>query len=781
MAELLQDNCNIIKRYPLNDSLDRRNELLYQAERGDQPRLLSHDGSKNVTGDLARLLTRLHDGDIGYETYGTLVELVLEKASDIDVLKAGLDILIKVSRFIRLATDHATSDGTPWLSNPSQRGDVQKRHIPEARLLDEVKTSTYKNVGGFDAKYFKGNHWEEQFTSIYERVLEHGGGPTDFPDQQFERNVREWWLSFQTNFLAEARGFYYYTPHKSALTGSNAKRQLYLLMKVRADDNSDTTHDWKDVRVVGELKHSVRDRKADLLQMERYVKEVFARQPTRRFIHSFILCGTDMEMWVIDRSGRYSSGAFDIRKEPERFFRAMIGYTLMSDEELGLDTFSVLHDDGTRTVSIEDVHTKEKQLLRLESKPIAVQLGVVCRGTCCFLVKNPDIPGSSNVVKFSWTSSSRRRPEVDLLRLAHEREVEGVAKVIGYSSITSVADLREGLEFEKPYHFYAAATRASLPFNQSQQSKPFRSISESQSLNIAEGSLSDFSRKRKKSIHGGDRPSKRRPRSSSGKLARADHENQELSSMEATREPSRLCPNKRKDAFENRIFRCLVISPAGKALHRFSSTKELLPALRDAIKAHRSLYLKGNILHRDISENNIIITDSETANGYSGMLIDLDLAEELGDGPTGAWYRTGTMQFMAIEVLLNMDHTYRHDLESFFYVLIWQCARNGWECYNRSIERPVESRLKKWYTGSYDDIADVKEDHIGAKTFEYLLLEFPPELECVKPLCRQLRRILFPIVEDDIFTGTPVNSEKLYGPIIQAFDEAIEEIRNAKE
>ncbi|OXV09097.1 hypothetical protein Egran_03140, partial [Elaphomyces granulatus] len=36
------------------------------------------------------------------------------------------------------------------------------------------------------------------------------------------------------------------------------------------------------------------------------------------------------------------------------------------------------------------------------------------------------------------------------------------------------------------------------------------------------------------------------------------------------------------------------------------------------------------------------------------------------------------MEFMAIEVLLNVDHTYRHDLESFFYVLIWQCARRGW-------------------------------------------------------------------------------------------------------
>ncbi|KMP04337.1 hypothetical protein CIRG_04028 [Coccidioides immitis RMSCC 2394] len=56
----------------------------------------------------------------------------------------------------------------------------------------------------------------------------------------------------------------------------------------------------------------------------------------------------------------------------------------------------------------------------------------------------------------------------------------------------------------------------------------------------------------------------------------------------------------------------------------------------------------------------------------------MDLAKELGTGRSGARYRTGTMEFMAIEVLLNIDHTYRHDLESFFYVLIWQCALRGW-------------------------------------------------------------------------------------------------------
>lgn len=66
-----------------------------------------------------------------------------------------------------------------------------------------------------------------------------------------------------------------------------------------------------------------------------------------------------------------------------------------------------------------------------------------------------------------------------------------------------------------------------------------------------------------------------------------------------------------------------------------------------------------------------------------GILIDLDLSKELGSGRSGARYRIGTMEFMAIKVLLGISYTYRHNLESFFYVLIWQYARRGWESMNK--------------------------------------------------------------------------------------------------
>ncbi|KKF93863.1 hypothetical protein CFO_g3804 [Ceratocystis platani] len=126
-----------------------------------------------------------------------------------------------------------------------------------------------------------------------------------------------------------------------------------------------------------------------------------------------------------------------------------------------------------------------------------------------------------------------------------------------------------------------------------------------------------------------------------------------------------------EDLWENRVYTCIIVSPAGRVISEFTTIKELLESERDAIKAHWSLYVSGKILHRNISLSKIIIANPETANGFKGMLVDLDLAEVRDSVPSGAQNRAGTLGCMAVEVLCKTDHTYRHDLESFFYVLTW--------------------------------------------------------------------------------------------------------------
>ena len=163
--------------------------------------------------------------------------------------------------------------------------------------------------------------------------------------------------------------------------------------------------------------------------------------------------------------------------------------------------------------------------------------------------------------------------------------------------------------------------------------------------------------------------------------------------------------------------------------------------------------------------------------GFTGMLIDEDLAKEIGSGRSGVRHQTGTMEFMAIQVLQRVAHTYRHDLESFFYALLWICARRAWErgfqC--MLVDRPKRNILRKWYTGDCDDIADVKQVYMPVDQFDNILKEFPQVFDRVKPLCKAIRGKLFPLLKDGALSiGTPSDPpEKLYDLIIEAFDNAI--------
>jgi len=66
-------------------------------------------------------------------------------------------------------------------------------------------------------------------------------------------------------------------------------------------------------------------------------------------------------------------------------------------------------------------------------------------------------------------------------------------------------------------------------------------------------------------------------------------------------------------------------------------------------------------------------------NTVVGVLIDFDLAI-LGGSQSTSTERTGTMPFMALEILAHIAagnhwvHLYRYDVESFLWVAIWVCG-----------------------------------------------------------------------------------------------------------
>lgn len=203
---------------------------------------------------------------------------------------------------------------------------------------------------------------------------------------------------------------------------------------------TDATFEYQKVLVVGGQKKSYdRSRfKAGLLQLTRHVRGVFSGQPTYRFVHAFTLCASTMGLWVFDRSRPYSLGPFNIHEEPDKFARAVVGYTTILDDSMGLDTF-IERRGGHLYLNPNDFN------IRLD-KAMVRQQAIVCRGTACYRTRDGD------VAKFSW-ASYKREPEVIQLKRVEQRGVMGVAKAVAHHQITSIALIREGLEFPKPHWF----------------------------------------------------------------------------------------------------------------------------------------------------------------------------------------------------------------------------------------------------------------------------------------------------------------------------------------
>ena len=701
--------------------------------------LSTSDQSDNVAVKLFSIRQRVRGGTIKLDQFRPLVHHVIDKSADIEIWQDVLNIIDTLSALTPKSSSVApTFRGTPIKTSSSRLADSETRDVVEGELFEEIKDCTFRNVGGFWDKFFDSKCWRKEQKAMLEGILTtHDGSRwTDFPSIPDEKPVWDWLHSLEERFLDDAP--YKFHTTRTANQFKERKGQMDLFLQRPTAEARDTFW-YKNVLVVGEQKKSYDTNrfKADFLQLTRYVRSVFADQPTRRFAHAFSLCAFKMELWVFDRSGAYSSGPFDIHNEPDKLARALVGYATMDDNMMGLDTF-VERQDGHGYVTLDDVSGKETRL-RLD-KAMVRQKAIVCRGTTCYETQD------SYVAKFSW-ASDKRKLEVEQLKLAEAMGVEGVARIVAHRRITTIAEMREGLQFSAAHRFRGEDVYFDdTPTNTNTPNK----------RKFPSDHISD------------DAPGSKRQRSTSQKSKLAIVLNDQLSI--GNTKPSLYTAG--EDLWENRIYSCLVISPAGRVISEFRTVKELLESERDAIKAHQSLYVKGKILHRDISSNNIIITNPETANGFKGMLIDLDLAKVRDSGPSGARHQTGTMQFMAVEVLRKVDHTYRHDLESFFYVLLWMCSRQAWSNGLGGKQKPPkESLLRKWEIGTFKDIARIKAGDMTVDGLKDIMGEFPKAMDVVKPLCLRMRDILFPLVGS---FGTPDGDpDQLYSPIIAALNEAI--------
>ncbi|OBT82162.1 hypothetical protein VE02_10023 [Pseudogymnoascus sp. 03VT05] len=623
--------------------------------------LRSNSGNKNFFGDLLRLNSAVNSDDFDIER---------DKAYAAVTESTPLPFLNQPPRSnatSSIVNSSAAFDTPLRSSSASQRGIEQTHDEVDQRILEELTGRVYYGVGGFFERYFEGKIWTNNARDIYENLRHQyaEGHWSGWPEPSAQSSFFEWFMQFQDTVLSGLDRRYYTSANK-VLRGSEADRKLDIFLTPANVALPNGEHDWSNVLVIGEHKQNPDEDGSTktLLQLAGYAREVFGSQPDRRFVPGFTICGSVMRLWVFDRSGPYSSEKFDIHKEPERFVRVITGYALMTDAELGLNTF--IRRDGNKYIVAQGLR------ICLEDKPLAWQRAIVCRGTACYRGRNKDPGGWEHVVKFAWPSDKRCR-EGDLLKLAKERGVKGIAEWVHHEQINidghpdTISYLRRGMEFGIPRKLSSKASWVDSGVGSSRalsRTRSLRGRSRSSKgrlvglgISTSSTTISSSGQKRKRDGFvdggGGMKRSKSGDSRTDVEIATdAENGDPDSSNLHSIQEPE---PDSLagcgSETYGNRIHCCLVVSPAGRPLHAYRSTKELLEALRDAVRGHKSLLVDGKILHRDISENNIIITEAASKGEPTGRLIDLDLAKELDSVLSGASHRTGTMQFMAIEVL----------------------------------------------------------------------------------------------------------------------------------
>lgn len=164
-------------------------------------------------------------------------------------------------------------------------------------------------------------------------------------------------------------------------------------------------------------------------------------------------------------------------------------------------------------------------------------------------------------------------------------------------------------------------------------------------------------------------------------------------------------------------------------------------------------------------------TSHTDTSGLKGFLIDLDYAQQHQGTSDNKQVNciTGTAPFMALELLLNNNicHTWRHDLESFFYVLIWLCTDNP----NKELDSWIRALLERPYAKA--KLVDIQ------LHFEDILKKFYTRFKPLKNLVGTLRDILFfetSTGQQQFNYTTPSYDDakaEIYTKVLQAFENCI--------
>ncbi|KAI9805204.1 MAG: hypothetical protein M1825_001040 [Sarcosagium campestre] len=388
---------------------------------------------------------------------------------------------------------------------------------------------------------------------------------------------------------------------------------------------------WKPSRlqliVPFELKATGQDKwESTWLDITKYAREIFRYQDSRRFVLGVTLSGSTMRLWEFDRLGSTTSKPFNIHTDGRLFVQILLNFLYMDVKQLGFD-LDLMEMNGQRFVNINRNGKEERLIIKGTLRAHATC--VAGRATTCWMAySEEDKLETPLVVKDSWQFVERPE-EGDLIRQATDAGVTNISQYYHHETVSFDgapdyirSNVRKGMSIDGGYN----------PLTEG-ASQMVRSSTTSNSSNL--------------------------PLRRSSRVASIASQGSEVSLKRPSSQVDVLGPPRKRSRLTTTTREC--DSPLEDRVRRRVVTRNI---------GHESL-LHGGILHRDISIGNILLNEDET----DGFLIDLDLAVESDRlKACGAPGRTGTKIFMAIGALDGEQHTFMHDLESFFWVLLWICA-----------------------------------------------------------------------------------------------------------
>jgi len=540
-------------------------------------------------------------------------------------------------------------------------------------------------------------------------------GWSGWPEDANQDHVLSWFSELSEKLATFAEDYRSIPTHRrrplaqpnKPIQGSTADRKLDVGFVDDPKAGKDSKCHWSHILVPGELKSNPAADKASKawLDIGTYAREVLAAQDTRRFVLGFTICGSLMRVWEFDRLGGLASERFDINEDGSRFVFTVLGFLWMNEEELGFDpTFTAAN--GQRFIEIERNGSKERLIIDEVMQRARCVAG---RATTCWRAHREGLPQMPLVIKDSWQYPERDE-EGELLCEVTRKGVINMARHYHHETVRihgADDDVRNNV-------------RGGLDITRATNYRPERSALQPA---MAESEVS------------------RRGRRSSAVAGEKRSSSQTSASLPHSKRPCSASPVKAGGDLSNRVHRRVILRDYGNPIYKASSRTSLLAALSGCIEGHESLR-KAGILHRDISINNLLINEDPSNPSRPSFLIDLDLAiKEDREGASGAKGKTGTRAFMAIGALLGEQHSFMHDLESFFWVLFWICIH---------CKGPVETRIvaqfDKWNYLDTEALAELKKGKVvhEGDFIRTATQSFTPYYQPLIPWVNRLRKAVFP-------------------------------------